>query len=279
LEWLWDAIVEPVLSRLGYSKRADNDSNLPNVWWCSTGLLSFLPIHAAGYYNGSSSQSAMDCVISAYTSSLRALKYSRDNISPSEQNSGLIAIMPTTRNYAKLPRARDEAAKVKKVTRPQFKLDLIKTQPSQEELRIALVGKIFAHFVCHARSDESDPSSSALILKDGPMTVAEISQMSIRGGALAYLSACHTALSRAPKLEDEVITLTSAFQVAGFARVVGTLWNAEDSIGCKVAEKFYENLAGDVERSAVALHRAVLGQRTQTPDNPSLWASYIYTGA
>lgn len=68
LEWLWDAIVEPVLSRLGYSKRADNDSNLPNVWWCSTGLLSFLPIHAAGYYNGSSSQSAMDCVISAYTS-------------------------------------------------------------------------------------------------------------------------------------------------------------------------------------------------------------------
>jgi CHAT domain-containing protein len=131
----------------------------------------------------------MDCVISVYTSSIRALKYSRDNIDHSDQNSGLIAIMPTTQNYALLPRARDEAAKVRKVAGSQFILDPIKINPSKEELGVALVRKTFAHLVCHAQSDESDPSSSALILKDGAMTVAEISQMSIRGGALAYLAA------------------------------------------------------------------------------------------
>jgi CHAT domain-containing protein len=79
-------------------------------------------------------------------------------------------------------------------------------------------------------------------------------------------------------LEDESITLTSAFQVAGFARVVGTLWNAEDSIGCKVAKKFYEQMGGDVGRSAAALRDAILEQREQTPDKPSSWAYYIYTG-
>jgi len=274
LEWLWDTIVQPIFSRLGYTEGAN--STKPRLWWIPTGLLSFLPIHAAGYYNG---PSAMDYVISAYTSSIKALKYSRGNLGPCEYNHGLIVIMPTTQNYPSLPRAREEAGNVKKLTRLQFKLDHIKIKPSKEELRTALAGKTFVHFVCHAQSNETDPSSSALILKDGAMTVAEISQMPIGRGSLAYLSACHTALSRAPNLEDEVITLTSAFQLAGFARVVGTLWSAEDKIGCQVAEKFYAKMEGDVGKSAEALHHAVLAQREQHPNKPSLWASYIYTGA
>lgn len=272
LEWLWDTIVQPVLSLLGYTEGATK----PRLWWYPTGLISFLPIHAAGYQNG---PSAMDYVVSGYTSSIKALKYSRDNIGSSGQNQGLIVVMPTTQNYPDLQGARNEAGKVKKLTRGHFTLDAVKVSPSKEELGKAVEGKTFVHFVCHAQSNESDPSSSGLILKDGAMTVAEINQMRFGCGSLAYLSACHTALSRAPDLEDEVITLTSAFRVAGFARIVGTLWSAEDKIGCQVAEEFYAKLGGDVGKSLEALHHAVLVQREKNPEKPSLWASYIYTGA
>jgi CHAT domain-containing protein len=218
-------------------------------------------------------------VVSAYTSSIKALKYSRENIGSAQENRGLIAIMPKTRNYSKLPRANTEAMKVSKHTNSHFELDLVKVSPSKETLRTAMVGKAFVHFVCHGKSNEEDPSSSSLILKDGELTVAEISQMPIARGSLAYLSACQTALSRTPKLEDEVITLTSAFQVAGFARVVGTLWNADDETACQVAEEFYAKLEGNIARSVEALDQAVLLQRRKNPDEPSLWASYIYTGA
>lgn len=221
----------------------------------------------------------MDRVISAYTSTIRALKYSRDNITLSEENRGLIIAMPETPNQQPLPGSRDEAANVRKLTRPQFKLDPVKFHPSRQEVREAIVGKIFAHFACHAKSDESDPSSSALIFNDGPITVGEISQLSIRGGSLAYLSACHTALSRAPKLDDESITLTSAFQVAGYSRVVGTLWSVVDWASSNVAAGFYKNMEGDVGKAADALHTAVKALREEHRSEPSLWAAYTYTGA
>lgn len=282
LEWLWDAIVEPVLIRLDFCTTPALDSTWPKVWWCPTGLLSFLPIHAAGYHNDPQPRSAMDCVISAYTSTVRALKYSRDNISPPEEKRGLIIAMPNTPNQDPLPGARSEAAIIRKHFRSdghQFKLDRVMFHPSRQEVREAIEGKTFVHFACHAKSDESDPSSSALFFNDGPITVGEISQLSIRGGSLAYLSACHTALSLAPKLDDESITLTSAFQVAGFSRVVGTLWKVVDSASSTVAKDFYGNMEGDVGKAADALHAAVKSLRDEHRTEPSLWAAYTYTGA
>lgn len=48
------------------------------------------------------------------------------------------------------------------------------------------------------------------------------------GGHLAFLSACTTAVGSAG-LPDEAIHLTSAFQLAGYAHVIGTLWPAADA--------------------------------------------------
>jgi CHAT domain-containing protein len=223
----------------------------------------------------------MDRVISAYTSTIRALRYSRANVRSSEAARVLIAAMPTTPNHPPLPLAKDEAYRIRQIVRqqPEFKTDPVKIRPTRQELCEALSGKTIAHLVCHAESEELDPSSSALFLKDGSITVAQISQMKLHGGALAYLSACRTALSSATELEDEAIALTSAFQVAGFARVVGTLWNAEDHVAFEVATAFYEGMGGDIGRAAEALHSAVSEQRRKHHNEPSMWASYIYTGA
>ncbi|KIM72163.1 hypothetical protein PILCRDRAFT_829961, partial [Piloderma croceum F 1598] len=46
-----------------------------HIWWCLTGPLAFLPIHAAGIYNadGTVPHSLADVAISSYTPSLSAL--------------------------------------------------------------------------------------------------------------------------------------------------------------------------------------------------------------
>ena len=42
------------------------------------------------------------------------------------------------------------------------------------------------------------------------------------------LSACTTAMARAGMLREEVIHLATAFQLAEFPHVIGTLWNIND---------------------------------------------------
>lgn len=51
LNFLWDTVVEPVLSELGFARATGPD--LPRLWWLPAGWLSILPFHAAGYHDGS----------------------------------------------------------------------------------------------------------------------------------------------------------------------------------------------------------------------------------
>ena len=46
----------------------------PRIWWCATGPLAFLLIHAAGIYNkGKTGLNISDYVVSSYTPTLTAL--------------------------------------------------------------------------------------------------------------------------------------------------------------------------------------------------------------
>ena len=50
LDWLWDDIAEPVLHALGHVSTPGTGVPWPRVWWCPTGVLSLLPVHAAGHH-------------------------------------------------------------------------------------------------------------------------------------------------------------------------------------------------------------------------------------
>jgi hypothetical protein len=76
LEWLWDNAAEPVLRTLGYDEPADGEV-APRVWWAPGGLLSLLPLHAAGRQGSTAGASVMDRVVSSYTPTIRALRYAR----------------------------------------------------------------------------------------------------------------------------------------------------------------------------------------------------------
>jgi hypothetical protein len=75
LAWLWDTVTAPVLDALGYATAVPPGSlSRPRVWWCPTGPLTVLPLHAAGRRDpGQPGRCALDSVNSSYTPTLRAL--------------------------------------------------------------------------------------------------------------------------------------------------------------------------------------------------------------
>jgi CHAT domain-containing protein len=159
--------------------------------------------------------------------------------------------------------------------------------PTKAAVLEHLPGCAIAHFACHGYTDPVDPSQSRLLLHDhrrDPLTVTAMAPLALDHAQLAYLSACGTTRVTNTRLLDEAIHLTSAFQLAGFPHMIGTLWEIDDAIAVDIADTFYTALASsdgavDSHRAAHALHHAIRIQRDRRPVNPYLWASHIHAGA
>ncbi|KAJ3529603.1 hypothetical protein NMY22_g8931 [Coprinellus aureogranulatus] len=78
LRSLWVELVKPIVEELGLtSANSTPGMTLPRLWWCSTGVSSFLPLHAAGIYTGGESDCLLDYAIPSYTPSVNALRERR----------------------------------------------------------------------------------------------------------------------------------------------------------------------------------------------------------
>ncbi|MFI6288218.1 CHAT domain-containing protein [Streptomyces sp. NPDC051018] len=142
-----------------------------------------------------------------------------------------------------------------------------------------------AHFACHGDSNAALGTllGNGLHLASGEkLTAAHVHDARLDHGALAFLSACGTA-EQHPTMPDEPMHLASAFQLAGFRSVIGTLWRTPDSAA--VARSVYSFLTADGTRSpdltasAVALNTALRAARDAYPAIPTRWAAYLHAGA
>ena len=104
-----------------------------------------------------------------------------------------------------------------------------------------------------------------------------MAQIDLEEADLAFMSACSTARTA---LTDEAIHLTSAFQIAGYRHVIGTLWPIRDHVAVRLTRNFYAGLvdSGTTETAALALHAATRLMRDRSPLTPSVWASHIHSG-
>ncbi|WP_406253638.1 CHAT domain-containing protein (plasmid) [Streptomyces atratus] len=298
LEWLWDEAAGPVLDELGLAPR-HKGGPLPRMWWILGGPLSLLPVHAAGRPTGPpeecSRHTVMDRVISSYTPTVRALAHSRERAAtPAATDRALIVAMPTTPDHGPLVFAESEAERVR-LHYPDSRL-LIRRDgtsaggehsPVKRHVMDELPQCAVAHFACHGQSDPLNPSSDRLLLEDhrtAPLTVAELARHRLGKARLAYLSACGTAWSPAAGLTDESIHLASAFQLAGFPHVIGTLWDVWDEDAPDVADAVHRSMTSGhgglrTDSSAQALHAAVRAARDRNPRTPTRWACHVHYGA
>lgn len=288
LRWLWDAIAGPVLTHLGFTGEA---GHLPRIWWCPIGVCVALPLHAAGHHtttpNASVPATVMDRVTSSYIPTIRALEYARaDRGTPrTPAGSALIVAMPTTPDAPDLPAVAAEADQLAHMLGSA--LTLIGPAAHYQAVTAALPRYRIAHFACHGLSNRTDPAASQLLLHDHdrqPLTVTALSRLHLADAELAFLSACSTTQTSAA-LADEAVHITAACHLAGYRRVVGTLWSINDAAAARIATQVYTSLTGGgthpprIEDSARALAEAIRQLRDDFRAVPTYWAAHIHLGA
>lgn len=281
LEWLWDSIVSPVLDHLGYTATPAGAAPWPRVWWCPSGALTLLPIHAAGHHSvsGGAGRATIDRVVSTTVPTVGGILHARSQAARTAHR-GVVLAMPHTPGHPDLTAAAREVEAVQHLLpSPTTVLGLPGGQPAtHENLTSRLLTATTAHFACHAISDLHDPAASHLLLSDRALAVADLMRYHLSGAELAFLSACSTGRGGAD-LPDEPIHLGAACLLAGFRNVVATLWPIADTDAASVAQDFYAGIAATgVGTSAAALHRATRRLRAINRSAPSRWAAYVHTG-
>ncbi|KAK3947852.1 CHAT domain-containing protein [Pseudoneurospora amorphoporcata] len=123
-----------------------------------------------------------------------------------------------------------------------MQLQVLTLLPFQKDVMAALKDCDIFHFAGYGSTNQSDPSKSSLLLKDGPLTVASLFETNLQSRMpfLAYLSACGTGQVKHDKLMDEALHLVAAYQIAGFRHVIGTLWEVNDALCVDAATGIYK---------------------------------------
>jgi tetratricopeptide (TPR) repeat protein len=292
LGWLWDAVAEPVLAVLGYTRTpAGSAFGWPRIWWSATGPLSMLPLHAAGHYGSARAGEAisvMDRVVSSYTPTLSAMIRARQAGTGSAQRRRLLVVAmsaaPGDAGLPALPGARAEASWLG-ARFPGVHTRCADGQATTQAVLRLIPDHAIAHFTCHGIHDLMHPGLGGLLLRDGALSIPRIAGLDLRRVELAFLSACQTALGGV-RLLDESVHLGAAFQLAGYRHVIGTLWTVADRGSAEVVAEIYRAMscgpdesleALDVERAAIAVHQAVRRLRDRRV-LPLRWIPYVHIG-
>jgi tetratricopeptide (TPR) repeat protein len=243
LAQLWTLIAKPVIAALrlkvcscGLIRGVQTDLNFqkatgsarPRVWWCVTGSLTFLPIHAAGITEGGAAESASNYFVSSYIPTLSALSKSRADWSSISRNmlTGVLAACRDFVDWTPLTSVEQEI----EVTYACFRdasaqvVHLSSPNTTVQVLREALEGQSahILHLACHGLQAAS-ALDSAFLLSDGRLTIQDLMSIRLPNAVLAFLSACQTARG-SEHLPDQAVHLAASMLFCGFRSVIGTMW-------------------------------------------------------
>jgi hypothetical protein len=279
LRWLWTAIAEPVLEKLGFDRTPADGEVWPRLWWCPTGLLTLLPLHAAGDHeaDGPHRPTVLDRVVSSYTPTLRILAEARRPLPDDGLPEHILLVTVAEAPGAPTLRKVDEMGNRLHGRFGAACTTLSGSDATREQVRDALSRYRWVHLTCHGIQNLDDPSQGGLWLDDGLLTIAEIGAGDHRA-EFAFLSACKTATGGV-NLADEAITLAAALHYTGFQHVIGTLWSVYEGAALRMAAAVYgddPDLPFEPSRSAFLLHQAQQGMRAK--ERLTTWTPFIHMG-
>lgn len=271
-----DTITAPVLNTL----EADPNT-APRIWWCPTGPVASLPLHAAGHHDSDPADTVLNRATSSYTPTLRALQHMRQRSpQPRPPRPGpLIVAMPDTPGHPRLNGAQAELDYLTcrfpqhtTLSGPAATLDAVTT---------AMPRHAWAHFSCHGQRDATTRSGDRLLLHDQALTASHIANMNVGDADLAFLSACDT-YTTGDLVPDECLTIGAALQLAGYQHVIATQWPVYDNSTADLAADIYDTVAADQTLNATssgsALRAAMLRARSRNPNDPTRWVPYVHLG-
>jgi hypothetical protein len=283
LAWLWDAVAEPVLRAIGCDTPRPTGFPWPRVWWCPTGLLGMLPLHAAGRHDTANpGQAVLDLVVSSYAPSLRTLAMARTPHCRQDSGRILLVAAPDVPGQPVLGHVAEETDLLRALL-PGGRHTLVSGAAATRDRVLAeLAIHPWVHFSCHGYQNLAAPATGGIALRDGTLTVADLTGSDATGGEFAFLSACDTALGGV-HVPDESITLAAALHHIGYRTVVATLWPTLDNAAAQLVGQVYRRLTRTgrfrPEHASDALHEAVRSLRATAPTTPSVWAPFVHVGA
>ncbi|KAF5340002.1 hypothetical protein D9611_012357 [Ephemerocybe angulata] len=296
LRGLWKDLVKPIIQALGIANiPASSTEAAPRIWWCPTGPLSFLPIHAAGIYTSAGTECLLDYAVSSYTPTIAALTDRISSARPIQKAvSGLfMTCQPNAPGRSHIPETTTEVQSIYDLARMEgmraqrFDGSAITSATCLDSMeRFSII-----HLACHAYQNATNPLESRFLFHKGSLDLLSILQRNLKHADLAFLSACQTGTG-SEKLPDEAVHLAAGMLAAGYRRVVATMWAIRDEHAPAVATDFYQYLLDhrdpadgsgfDGTHSARALHHATqqLRIRLGNDSDESLlaWIPYVHFG-
>ncbi|MFE9240464.1 CHAT domain-containing protein [Streptomyces sp. NPDC007007] len=298
LAWLWEHVGAPVVAEVDRwprstgeqsedsAERNPADGEAPRrVWWCPTGPMTLLPLHACGTHEGQGA-SVPDSLVSSLIPSITVLAHARRAMAEramSPQSSLVVAVPGEPGQESTLEILDEETAKVPPLLPDP--LYLRSADATKDVVLRELASRSVLHFACHCVTEPVRPSASRLVLHDhgeNPLTALDLSEARTSQAQLAFLTACSTADSHTIVV-DEALHIAGAFQAAGVPHVIGTMWPVTDNPVSHIAPQVYASLADGTGRlrvadTARALREHVRDLRKRYPRNPTLWANYVHLG-
>ncbi|TEB26221.1 hypothetical protein FA13DRAFT_1777067 [Coprinellus micaceus] len=208
LKNLWNVVVKPIVEYLEL-KPSNDPSERARIWWCATGPLALLPIHAAGDHQSANGANLggvlVDYAVSSYTPTLATLaKLVQDESSQPYPGTDHPLQSCSTWVHFACHASQDDH-------------DPLKSGFSLEGGKLTL-----ADIIRRRHEVESTPKSSM---------------------ALAFLSACQTS-TETENFSEEAVHLVAGMLAAGYRGVVGTMWGIPDKYAPVIAEEFYRTATG-----------------------------------
>ncbi|KAJ2924743.1 hypothetical protein H1R20_g12357, partial [Candolleomyces eurysporus] len=306
LKELWLNVVHPILDHLGFQAVEEGEMPRTRIWWCATGPLAFLPVHAAGIYNSTTSGSLLaDYAVSSYTPTVTALVDRVKRTGPNEASSRsvnstsrtkvLLVSVPNAEGLPPIPGTTREIRAIEEQLKGSSNKEPSDVQSTTMERESATTKSVLdsmgeyscVHFACHAVQNSSDPLRSGFFLHDGTLELADIIRKDLRASDeptasldLAFLSACQTSTGD-EKLSEEAVHLAAGMLAAGYQGVVATMWSIQDYYAPELAKDFYAGLLGSRSEAAYSLHLATRKLREKLGNSPSSllsWVPYVHFG-
>jgi hypothetical protein len=278
LDWLWRAVAQPVLDRMGYVTMPGDSQRWPRLWWNVSGSLAFLPLHAATSRSGAS---ALDRVVSSYTPSLGTLLAAKNRgpladhrfrplvAAGSMEQAALTGGLPRQNQVLAQSWPRAEVLS-EEDTAPQDMLDSLRKHP-------------WTHICEPSVQNPAQPAASLVLARttaDRSLGVVDLGQVPLEVAEFAYLGSC---VNTEDPPSSAATPLGASLSFTGYAHVVSTLWGVEsdsrDSVHALVMAELADDDSGFApDRSAIAVHQASRLRRAEAPHDPSSWAAFVHFG-